>query len=260
VGGTIGAVGFLVGVMLLGDLTGRLLGAAAVGFCIGAMIALIEAAFREAWLEIHYGPKETRTVTLGRKPVTIGSNPEACTVFASSAPDVALRYTLGDGRIACEDVPASRTFDVVPGDRRKAGNLSVVVCAARSSVPVSPPKLSRPGPTGTKEQSSSASPQQESDDADYYLCIRGRRIPLSLGTKLSTSDIAGLETTSADGTVAEVVPHPKNPEILGLKNLSTRTWSGTVAGEKRKDVEPGKSIRVAVGTQINFGVLKAVVE
>ena len=42
----------------LGDVAGRLSGAAILGFCIGMMIALVEVALRQVWLRIGYGKGE----------------------------------------------------------------------------------------------------------------------------------------------------------------------------------------------------------
>ena len=63
-----------------------------LGFCIGAMVALVEAAFRRAWLEVRFGARETITVTLGAEPVKIGNDAKACTVWARGAAPVALRF------------------------------------------------------------------------------------------------------------------------------------------------------------------------
>jgi hypothetical protein len=81
-----------------------------------------------------------------------------------------------------------------------------------------------------------------------------------MGARLRALEIAGLETTMADGTVAEVVPNPADPSIVGLKNLSTNAWTATLSGGERKEVEPGRSIRLAAGTKVHFGVLEGVVE
>ncbi len=53
--------------------------------------------------------------------------------------------------------------------------------------------------------------------------------------------------------VAEVVRHPSNPDIWGLKNLSPDKWVTTSAEGAVKDVEPGRSLTIAVGTRVNFG-------
>jgi DNA-binding helix-hairpin-helix protein with protein kinase domain len=53
--------------------------------------------------------------------------------------------------------------------------------------------------------------------------------------------------------VAAVTKHPIDPEIWGLKNLSLHTWSTTNNRGEVKDVSPGRSVTLAVGTRINFG-------
>src|ERR1041385_364517 len=53
--------------------------------------------------------------------------------------------------------------------------------------------------------------------------------------------------------VAAVTKHPIDPEIWGLKNLSLQTWSTTNHKGEVKDVSPGRSVTLALGTRINFG-------
>ena len=53
--------------------------------------------------------------------------------------------------------------------------------------------------------------------------------------------------------VAEVVRHPTNASLWGLKNLSRDKWVTTSADGAIKDVEPGRSLTIAVGAKVNFG-------
>ncbi|TRV47303.1 MAG: serine/threonine protein kinase [Microcystis panniformis Mp_MB_F_20051200_S9] len=53
--------------------------------------------------------------------------------------------------------------------------------------------------------------------------------------------------------VAEVTRHPNDPNIWGIKNLMQEKWLCTTADNQVKDVEPGRSATMAVGTKINFG-------
>jgi serine/threonine protein kinase len=53
--------------------------------------------------------------------------------------------------------------------------------------------------------------------------------------------------------VAAVTKHPIDPEIWGLKNISMQTWSTTNQKGEVKDVSPGRSVTLALGTRINFG-------
>jgi DNA-binding helix-hairpin-helix protein with protein kinase domain len=53
--------------------------------------------------------------------------------------------------------------------------------------------------------------------------------------------------------VAAVVVHPAKPGLWGLKNLSEDKWVIKAADGNVKDVEPGRSVTLAVGTKIQFG-------
>jgi serine/threonine protein kinase len=53
---------------------------------------------------------------------------------------------------------------------------------------------------------------------------------------------------------AEVVRHPTDPNIWGLKNCTTEKWVATMPdGKTVKDVEPGRSVPLATNTKVNFG-------
>lgn len=53
--------------------------------------------------------------------------------------------------------------------------------------------------------------------------------------------------------IAAVTQHPRDSNVWGLKNLSGEKWVITTTGGAIKDVEPGRSVRLAVGTKVNFG-------
>ena len=78
-------------------------------------------------------------------------------------------------------------------------------------------------------------------------------IPLSAGRRLSPADLPGLEPGQKDGVVAEVAAHPSNVAVLGLKNLSRRTWSVTLPGGAARQVQPGRSLQLQPGVAVNFG-------
>lgn len=58
---------------------------------------------------------------------------------------------------------------------------------------------------------------------------------------------------------ATVTRHPTEPNIWGLKNLSRQNWSATNTRGEVKDVGPGRSVTLAVGTRINFGRAEGVI-
>lgn len=246
-GGLLGGGLFVLLAVLSGgsETTARLSGNAAIGFCIGLMIVLVETAFREAWLEIRYTPRESRTVSLGSQPVSIGSDPNLCTVYVRNVPPVALRYQLTQGQIICEDVLSGMTRSLQPGQQQAIGNITVVVCAAAPS----PRLTSRPTDISPQPSSRTVSPPQ----SQFYLHVKRQVIPMTDGTCLSAREIPGLEPQGTDRVVAQVNHNPQEPTVLGLKNCSHRGWIATLATGEQRQVESGRSIKLANGTKINFG-------
>jgi len=53
--------------------------------------------------------------------------------------------------------------------------------------------------------------------------------------------------------VAEVVRHPNRPELVGLQNRTQVTWTAVLEDGEEREVEPGRSIRLAPETKIDFG-------
>jgi len=275
VGGGIGAFGFLLIGLLLGDAAGRLAGAAIIGLCIGAMIALMDVAFREAWLEVEYGLGEKRTVSLGRRPVTLGSDATA-TVYITGASPIALRYILEGGKIYCDDVATGQQQVIGPGDTRTVGKTIVRVQVAaqaktqptpsgspavsperkleKTSSPASPP-VSSPARTPAAPTEAATSPPRN----NLYLRIQSKQFEMKVGTKLRAIEIPGLETSSSDQVVAEVVSNPNDPSVLGLKNHSTRAWELINPDGKSSLVDPGRSARLAEGARLRFGLTEGVV-
>ena len=271
-GGVLGAVGFLLGAVVLADLVGRWSGAILLGFCIGIMIAFFEAVFRRFWIEIRYGPSETRIVSLGPTPITVGGDPQRCTILARNAPPVALRYTLQGSQVLCEDVPAERMCTVAPGDSRTAGTVTIVVCGAGerdAGAAITPPRCEgsssppseRPSPPPDSSPSTGTPPPvATTPPTGFRLRVGGQRIPLGQGDKLTAVQLPGISSQAADGIVAEVVPNPQQPEVFGLKNTSTTPWTAFVQNEQAKAVPPGRSIKLAANTRIEMGPLTTMIE
>jgi|GEM_PF-3533906 len=136
-GGFLGGVVFWI-MSYAADLIGRFGGAALLGFCIGLMVAMVEVAFRRAWLEVRFSEREVITVNLGPEPVKVGSDARACTVWARGANPIALRYWIRDSKVHCEEVPTKREVIVNDGDSRTAGNVVVVVRTGSGTEPGAP--------------------------------------------------------------------------------------------------------------------------
>jgi hypothetical protein len=245
-----GAIGGLCGGVLVQFLYGGvdnmlvfIFGSASVGFFIGLMLVVAEAMLREAWLDISYGPRETRSVSLGTEPVSIGGDIGACTVYARNAPPVAFRYRLDQGRVTCEDVANGNVATVQPGSSRVIGNLTVTVRAAGVAAQAAPAVHAGARPSG-----------------GFSLRLpNGKAIALADGAKISNADIPGLQASSG-GAVAEVGRNPNDPNILGLKNLSRAAWTVTLASRDRMQVDPGRSVKLQAGTRISFGSVEGEIQ
>ncbi len=85
------------------------------------------------------------------------------------------------------------------------------------------------------------------------IIIQGRKTDLTLGVRLRVRDIPGIESAMPDKEVAKVVANPQDPSILGLKNLMDAAWESHTADGRRNPVEPGRSVKLNVGTRIHFG-------
>jgi hypothetical protein len=85
----------------------------------------------------------------------------------------------------------------------------------------------------------------------------GRTLTLAPGTRLNVADLGTAGPGQAPtGSAAEVVRNPTNPDVLGLKNLSGTPWSAVMPGGSPQQIEGGRSLRLAVGTKINFGTVQ----
>jgi hypothetical protein len=198
------------------------------------MIIFAEAAFREAWLEIGYGGSEKRTVSLGSTPVRIGSDGERCTVYARDVAPVVCTYTLEQGRVVFHDETTGQSLSLKAGDRRQIGNLQVTVCAAGVAI--------------------SAEHTTEIATGKFTLFLPGgKTFLLEVGARLSQTDFPELGLLSAEGIIAEVRTNPADASILGLTNLSRQTWSAIVTDGSSRRIDPGRTVRLAKGTIIDFG-------
>lgn len=228
-GGFVGALGFAACSLVVSPMLGRFLGAALLGFCIGLMIALAEVAFRRYWLEITYGAREVRTVTLGFAPISVGSDALA-SVFIAGAPPIALRYRVEQDQVLAEDTVARATTSAAPGECRQIAGVRVAVCSAASARAV-----------GMTLQLSS-----------------GKTLTLTEGMPLTPDDLPGLDPQAADGIVALISRRPSDPSVLLLRNRSKQTWTVADAAGMKRPIEPGLGTELTAECRIDFGVVHGI--
>lgn len=87
----------------------------------------------------------------------------------------------------------------------------------------------------------------------FRLQIGRSTIMLNADTTLTPHHIGNGETFDFSTAIAEVVKHPTDPNIWGLRNLSDKKWVATLPNGNLRDVEPGRSVPLATRTKINFG-------
>jgi Ca-activated chloride channel homolog len=142
-GGAIGSLGFLAFSFLLGDIAGRLIGAVILGFCIGIMIALLEALSRQTSLIINWGKSEQSKIAIGRTPIVVGSSSEAHIHLPRGQgfpPIVAKIREEEKGKIVMEYSEAMRErgmkvlrHELKHGDKRKLGDVVLELEMASNS-------------------------------------------------------------------------------------------------------------------------------
>ena len=66
----------------------------------------------------------------------------------------------------------------------------------------------------------------------------------------------GAATWDFTTPVAEVTQHPRDPSVWGLKNLSAMKWTTTNTEGAVQEIASGRSVRLAVGTRIQFGAVE----
>ena len=249
VGGALGGIVF-IGITAAGSQAfGRLMGVSAIGFAIGLMIMLADAMFRTAWLEVRYGPREARTLTLGTEPIRIGSDASNCEVYVRNVPAIACAYRFEDGQIFCDDRMNQQNGPVVFGVATRIGNVTVTPRLANEQV-----TEQAPGNSTSRGRSG-----QVYCTNNILSLSDGRQFVLAEGARLTAKDVRGLESISGDGSVAEVSSHPTDPSVFGLKNLSQRAWHATLVSGRQVQVEPGRSVRIEVGARIDFGAAQGIV-
>jgi len=84
-------------------------------------------------------------------------------------------------------------------------------------------------------------------------------IVLNLSTKLYGHHLMGREKYRFKKILAEVVPHPKYKDTMGLKNLSQVPWHVKTKLGKQYTIDFGKSFTIEDGTMVHFGQVDGII-
>jgi Ca-activated chloride channel family protein len=110
----------------INSVMGRIVGIMALGFFIGLTISYIEEAFREAWLTVIWGKNETKTVSLGQRPIVFGSSREADIYLANEAP-VKAAVQIENAKVVMYDKTTNQRRELQNGSQVNLGRVSFVV-------------------------------------------------------------------------------------------------------------------------------------
>jgi hypothetical protein len=138
IGGFIGGIMFMLFSGFAGDLVGRLIGAAALGFFIGLMIALLKQLVLkgEASLIVHWSNSERTVLALGSKPLLLGSSSDAhIPLPRTTYPDITAKVYLENQEVILEFDEAMKKQGSTKvlrhvlknGDRRRLGEISIEI-------------------------------------------------------------------------------------------------------------------------------------
>ena len=251
------AMPFFIGAAL-GGMAARVTGAVILGLCIGLMIAIVDAMLSEAVLEVAWGPKDKKFITLGEKPVGVGSNREVCQVYLKGQPPVVCRYRIERGQVVLENAATGGTKPIADGDQRTIGNVTLRLIERRSQAsatvatpaaapPAAPPQIAPPPvvravPPAAAAVAGGASCQLDLPDGGLVTLIEGRPLIGAL--------IRGSPATFVGRPVADLARNPADPSIVGLRNLTDAAWTVTKSDGAAAQIPPGRSVRLISGTRI----------
>lgn len=127
------------------------------------------------------------------------------------------------------------------------------------AAPTAPTAPATPAPVAATPARPAVSMTWDDDSNQRVLEIGTARVPAVVGARLWERQAPGASASRGDGVVAEVSANPNDPNVLGVKNLSLQIWAVTLVDGTRRELAPGRSIRLEAGMQIQIGDLHAIV-
>jgi len=128
-----GVVGYIVSVVLsvtglFSHYAGVILGDVVLSLFIGLSVSIIEEALREAWITVIWGKNETRSISLGEKPIVFGSSSTA-DVYLSKENNPSVRATIQieNSKVVMYDKMNNQRKELQNGERVDFGKISFIV-------------------------------------------------------------------------------------------------------------------------------------
>lgn len=203
---------------------------AVFGLGIGLSIGFSEEVTRRRFLIIEHG-KAHRIANLGRREVSFGSSPDCAYVLPDGNARIAAVRVGPDGPYRV-DTLTGRSRSLHPGESQRVGMISITAF----------------GPWGKKVAPSTGGHAE----GPLVLRVGETLIELSEGTQFTAAELP-VARGSIAGVVGEVSANPAQPDVLGLTNRSGAYWFATLPTGVQTPIPPGRTVRLAPGTNISFG-------
>jgi hypothetical protein len=127
-GGIIGGAIFRATFSLLPEAAGRIFGIAILGVFIGLTISIVEEILREAWITLVWARNETTNVSLGAKPLVLGSSPEADVYLRRDKfPPVAAVIKIENAGVVVDNKLTGQSTEQVDGSEVNLGTIKIII-------------------------------------------------------------------------------------------------------------------------------------
>jgi len=83
--------------------------------------------------------------------------------------------------------------------------------------------------------------------------LNSRIVNLNIGSYIRGYHVEAVGDN--DAAVGEVVSNPQRPQQMGIKNMTSRSWTFTRPDGTMSEVPPGRSVPIVTGNRINFGLV-----
>lgn len=129
IGGVIGGAAFRFSFNFLPEVGSRLLGVSIVGLFIGLMISYIEELFREAWLTVIWGKDENTSISLGAKPIVLGSSSDVDIYLPKEKgfPPITAVIKINNSKVVIENKINNQTTELRNGSKITLGSIEILI-------------------------------------------------------------------------------------------------------------------------------------
>jgi len=145
------------------------------------------------------------------------------------------------------------------------GDPVIAAVSSRYRAPPPPPPSAaapeiKPSPPRAPAAAAEAKPQEAAPATTLVVKIGRVTRAVAAGTTIEPMHLGMAGAGRGHGPIAEIVPNPNDPSVLGLRNLSDRTYRATMPDGKAIEIARGETARLVAGVIIDFGGIEGTVQ